>query len=66
MEFLDFGKHTPYVLSSFSLTLVVLVANVLAARGKLSSRLTTLRRRIASEEKTRSPGIKDSSASASS
>jgi heme exporter protein CcmD len=52
MEFLDFGKHTPYVLSSFSLTLVVMVANVLAARGKLSSRLTTLRRRIASEEKT--------------
>jgi heme exporter protein D len=52
MEFLDFGKHTSYVLSAFSLTLVVLVANVLAARSKLSSRLTTTRRRIASEDKT--------------
>ena len=50
MELLDFGKHTPYVISSFSLTLVVLVANVLAARSKLSSRLATLRRRIESED----------------
>ena len=49
-EFLEFGKHTPYVLSAFSLTLVVLLANVFAARRRLDDRLTRARRRLASEE----------------
>ena len=49
-EFLEFGKHTSYVLSSFSLTLVVLVVNVIAARRKLASRIQRARRRIASED----------------
>ena len=49
-EFLDFGKHTPYVLSAFTLTLIVLVANVFAARRRLEDRLTRARRRLAAEE----------------
>ena len=52
MEIFDFGKHTGYVLSAFSLTLVVLIANVLAARKKLSNRLTATRRKISSEDET--------------
>jgi len=48
---LDFGKHTPYVLGAFSLTLIVLVANVIAARSRLSNRLRAARRRLASEDK---------------
>ena len=50
MEIFDFGKHTAYVLSSFSLTLVVLIVNVIAARRKLANRLTATRRKIASED----------------
>ncbi len=52
MELFDFGKHTPYVVGAFSLTLIVLVANVVAARVRLSNRLRAARRRIASEEKS--------------
>jgi heme exporter protein CcmD len=52
MEMLDFGKHTPYVLGAFSLTLIVLVANVMAARSRLSNRLRAARRRLASEDKS--------------
>jgi heme exporter protein CcmD len=52
MEFLDFGKHTPYVVGAFGLTFIVLLANVVAARGRLSSRLRAARRRIASEDKS--------------
>lgn len=47
----DFGKHTPYVVGAFSLTLIVLVANVMAARSRLSNRLKAARRRLASEDK---------------
>lgn len=50
MELFEFGKHTPYVLGAFILTFVVLVANVMAARSRLSSRLKAARRKIASEE----------------
>ncbi len=50
MEFLDFGKHTAYVVGSFGLTLIVLVANVVAARARLSNRLKAARRRLASED----------------
>jgi len=52
MDLFDFGKHTPYVLSAFSLTIIVLVANVVAARSKLSNRLRAARRKIAAEEKS--------------
>ena len=52
MDLFDFGKHTPYVLSAFSLTIIVLVANVVAARSRLSNRLRAARRKIAAEEKS--------------
>jgi heme exporter protein CcmD len=49
-EFMDFGKHTPYVLSAFTLTMIILLANVVAARRRLDDRLTRARRRFASED----------------
>ena len=46
-EFLDFGKHTVHVWSSFGLTLVVMVANIIAARRHLAARSRAARRRLA-------------------
>jgi heme exporter protein CcmD len=46
-EFLQFGKHTAHVWSAFGLTLVVLVANVIAARRSLAERSRSARRRLA-------------------
>ena len=46
-EFLDFGKHTAHVWGAFGLTLVVLVANIIAARRALADRSQTARRRLA-------------------
>jgi heme exporter protein CcmD len=49
-EFLEFGKHTTYVVSSFSLTMVVLVINVVTARLRLAARIKRTRQRLALEE----------------
>ncbi len=46
-EFMDFGKHTVHVWSSFGLTLVVMVANIIAARRALAERSRLARRRLA-------------------
>ena len=46
-EFLDFGKHTFHVWSAFGLTLVVMVANIIAARRSLAERSRMARRRLA-------------------
>ncbi len=46
-EFLDFGKHTVHVWSAFGLTLVVMVANIIAARRSLAERSRMARRRLA-------------------
>lgn len=50
MEVLDYGKYAVYVWSSFALTIVVLIANVVAARRRLEKRLEIERRRFAAEE----------------
>jgi heme exporter protein CcmD len=50
VEFLDFGKYSVYVWSSFGLTLVVLVGNVITARRRLAGRIARLRRQFAVEE----------------
>ena len=50
MEVLDYGKYAVYVWSSFALTMFVLIANVVAARRRLSKRLEIERRRFAAEE----------------
>ena len=49
-EWLDFGKHTAYVLGAFSLTAVVLVANIIAAKRRLADRQRHARRRLAAED----------------
>jgi heme exporter protein CcmD len=49
-EWLDFGKHTSYVLSAFSLTAVVLLANIVAAKRRLANRQRHARRRLAAED----------------
>jgi len=49
-EWLDFGKHTTYVLSAFSLTAVVLIANIVAAKWRLADRQRHARRRLAAED----------------
>jgi len=49
-EFLEFGIHTAYVVSSFSLTLVVLILNVVSARLRLATRIKRARQRLALEE----------------
>jgi heme exporter protein CcmD len=46
-EFLDFGKHTAHVWGAFGLTIVVLVANIIAARRSLAERSRSARRRLA-------------------
>ena len=46
-EFLDFGKHTAHVWSAFGLTVVVLIANIIAARRSLAERSEVARRRLA-------------------
>ena len=51
VEALDYGKYAAYVWSSFALTIVVLIANVVAARSRLRKRLEIERRRFAAEEK---------------
>ena len=46
-EFLDFGKHTAHVWGAFGLTVVVLVANIIAARRSLAERSRSARQRLA-------------------
>jgi heme exporter protein CcmD len=50
LEWVDFGKHTGYVLSAFSLTAVVLLANIVAAKLRLANRQRHARRRLAAED----------------
>jgi heme exporter protein D len=50
VEFLSFGKYTAYVWSSTILTYIVLIANVIAARRRLRSRIERARRQMAVEE----------------
>jgi heme exporter protein CcmD len=51
-EFLVFGKHTAYVVSSFALVMVVLAGNVLFARRRLRILMDNARRRMAAEEQS--------------
>ncbi|PLX55478.1 MAG: heme exporter protein CcmD [Chromatiales bacterium] len=44
-EFLEMGGYAGYVWSSFGLTLIVLIANVVAARRRLANEITRARRR---------------------
>jgi heme exporter protein CcmD len=44
---MDFGKHTAHVWSAFGLTVVVMVANIIAARRSLAERSRMARRRLA-------------------
>jgi heme exporter protein CcmD len=50
MDWLDYGKHAPYVWSAVGLTAVVLLWNVIAARRRLASLTERTRRRLAAEE----------------
>ncbi len=50
MEWLDYGKHAPYVWSSVGLTAVVLLWNVVAARRRLAELTERARRRLIAEE----------------
>ncbi len=45
-DFLHMGGYAGYVWSSFGLTLVVLVANVVLARRRHAAKLTELERRL--------------------
>ena len=45
-DILDFGKHTFHVWAAFGLTVVVLVANIFAARHSLAERAKHARRRL--------------------
>jgi|GEM_PF-2603013 len=51
-EFLEFGKHTTYVVSSFALVMVVLAGNVVFARRRLNALVNRTRRRLSAEEKS--------------
>jgi len=51
-EFLEFGKHTAYVVSSFVLVMVVLAGNVVFARRRLNELTNRARRRLAAEDKS--------------
>ncbi len=51
-EFLVFGKHTAYVVSSFALTIVVIAGNVFLARRRLRILMDNARRRMAAEEQS--------------
>ncbi len=51
-EFLEFGKHTSYVVSSFALVIVVMAGNVVFARRKLRILTDNVKRRLAVEEKS--------------
>lgn len=44
MEWFDYGKHAPYIWSSFALTFAVLLANVIAARLSHRNALRDIRR----------------------
>ncbi len=51
-EFLEFGKHTAYVVSSFVLVMVVLAGNVIFARRQLNTLVNRTRQRLAAEDKS--------------
>ncbi|MGW8368005.1 MAG: heme exporter protein CcmD [Gammaproteobacteria bacterium] len=46
-EFLHMGGYASYVWSCFGLTLIILVANVVTARRRLTNEITRARRRAA-------------------
>ncbi len=52
-EFLEMGGYAQYVWSSFGLTLVVLVGNVIAARALLGATLKSLGGRLRREQRSR-------------
>ena len=50
-EFLYMGGYAGYVWSAYGLTLLVLAANIVAARSKVSAVLKSLRARIRREQR---------------